>query len=85
VKKNKLASSKLLVAKGANINHQDTEGTPILHLAVNNQSLNMVKLLVENKANLKARDKYGLTAYVYALKKGDADIVKIIKDAGGKY
>jgi uncharacterized protein len=56
-----------------------------LHLAVNNQAIDMVKLLVESKANLKARDKYGLTAYVYALKKGNSEVVKVIKDAGGKY
>jgi uncharacterized protein len=52
---------------------------------VDNGQVAMVKLLVDNKANLKARDKYGLTAYVYALKKGKPEIVKIIKDAGGKY
>ena len=45
----------------------------------------MVKLLLDNKADVKARDKYGLTAYVYALKKGEPEIVKLIKDAGGKY
>jgi hypothetical protein len=28
---------------------------------------------------------FGLTAYVYALKKGNAEIVKLIKDAGGSY
>ena len=44
-----------------------------------------MKLLLASKANVKARDQYGLTAYVYALKKGNAEIVNLIKNAGGKY
>jgi hypothetical protein len=58
---------------------------PLLQLAVDTNAEDMVKLLLENKANVKARDKYGLTAYVYALKKGNPEIVKLIKEAGGKY
>ena len=67
------------------VNHEDSEGTPLLQLAVDTGSEDMVKLLLENKANVKARDQYGLTAYVYALKKGKPEIIKLIKDAGGKY
>ena len=77
--------AKTLIAKGADVDHEDSEGTPILHLAVDTNSVEMVKLLLENKVNVKARDKYGLTAYVYALKKQNSEIVNLIKDAGGKY
>jgi ankyrin repeat protein len=45
----------------------------------------MVKLLLENGAKVKTKDQYGLTALVYALKGQKADIVKLLRDAGGSY
>jgi ankyrin repeat protein len=45
----------------------------------------MVDLLIKSGANVKARDQYGLSALVYALKGKNPDIVKMIKDAGGSY
>jgi ankyrin repeat protein len=45
----------------------------------------MVKLLLDNKAKVKAKDQYGLTALVYALKGQHTDIIRLIKDAGGTY
>jgi ankyrin repeat protein len=45
----------------------------------------MVKLLLENNAKVKAKDQYGLTALVYALKGQHTKIIKLIKDAGGSY
>jgi len=45
----------------------------------------MVKLLLENNAKVKAKDQYGLTALVYALKGQHTEIIKLIKDAGGSY
>jgi ankyrin repeat protein len=77
--------AKILLTNKADVDHEDSEGTPLLQLAVDTGSKEMVKLLLEYKADVKARDKYGLTAYVYALKKGEPEIVKLIKDAGGKY
>ena len=74
----------LLIAKGADVDHQDSQGTPLLNLAVDSNSVDLVNLILANKPDLKAQDKYGLTAYVYALKKGNPEIVKLIKDAGLK-
>jgi len=45
----------------------------------------MVKLLLDHGANVKAKDRYGLTALVYAMKNQQHEIVKLIKDAGGSY
>ena len=45
----------------------------------------MVKLLLASGAKVKAKDQYGLTALVYALKGQHVEIVKLIKDAGGSY
>jgi uncharacterized protein len=40
---------------------------------------------LENKANVGAKDKYGLTALVYALKGQHTAIAQLIKQAGGSY
>jgi ankyrin repeat protein len=41
--------------------------------------------LLENNAKVKAKDQYGLTALVYALKVQNAEIIELIKNAGGSY
>ncbi|MEZ0210647.1 MAG: ankyrin repeat domain-containing protein, partial [Methylophilus sp.] len=67
------------------IDHEDSEGTPLLHLAVSNNSPDMAELLIKHGADVKTRDQYGLTAYVYALKSQNPAMVELIKAAGGKY
>ena len=67
------------------MNNLDSEGTPLLHIAVDNGNDEMVKLLLANNAKVKARDQYGLTALVYALKGQHTEIIKLIKEAGGGY
>lgn len=85
VKKSNIAAAKVLVGAGANVNHVDAQDTPILHFAVDTGNLEMVNFLLENKVSVKAKDKYGLTALVYALKGQHTEIAKAIKDAGGSY
>jgi ankyrin repeat protein len=85
VKKSQYEAAKALVLAGADVNSLDDEGTPLLHIAVNNGKTDMVQLLLDNNAKVKAKDKYGLTALVYALKGQHTEIVKLIKDAGGSY
>ena len=85
VKKSQLEAAKILIAAGADVNNLDSEGTPLLHIAVNNGNKDMVNLLLENKAKVKAKDQYGLTALVYALKGQHTEIVQLIKAAGGSY
>ena len=81
-----MARSNLFVPfKWLQVNHEDDEGTPLIHYAVANGSQKIVKLLIKNNVELKARDQYGLTALVYALKNKNKEIVEIIKSAGGRY
>ncbi len=58
---------------------------PLLQIAVNNDSVDLVKLLLESGSSVKTKDQYGLTALVYAYKRRNPEIVKLIKDAGGSY
>jgi ankyrin repeat protein len=45
----------------------------------------MIQLFINSKVDLKAKDRYGLTALVYALKAKNSEIVDLIKNAGGNY
>lgn len=85
IKKEQLEAAKALIDAGADYNHKDSEGTPLLHLAVNNDDDKMVDLLLSHQVNVKAKDQYGLTALVYALKDKHTEIANKIKAAGGHY
>ena len=74
-----------MLERKADVSHEDSEGTPLLHLAVSTNSPDMASLLLSHGANVKKRDQYGLTAYVYALKGQNPAMVELIKAAGGKY
>jgi ankyrin repeat protein len=63
----------------------DYQGSSLLHVAVSNKSASIVKLLIDNKADVKAKDQFGLTPLVYALKGRDTEIVHLLKEAGGSY
>ncbi len=54
-------SAKLLLAKGLDVNLTDAEGATPLHEACRNGRAAMVELLLQNKADPKARTKDGLT------------------------
>lgn len=57
----------------------------MLHIAVNNGNTDMVKLLLDHSVKVKAKDQYGLTALVYALKGQHTEIIRLIREAGGSY
>lgn len=80
-----MAAAEALIKAGADVNNLDAEGTPLLHIAVNNGQVDLVKLLLAHQVKLKARDQYGLTALVYALKGQHGEIVTLLKNAGGAY
>jgi ankyrin repeat protein len=52
---------------------------------VSNGQLETVKLLLAHQVKLKAKDQYGLTALVYALKGQHSEIATLLKAAGGSY
>ena len=85
MKKSKVAAAKALIEAGADVNSLDAEGTPILHVAVSNGQLETVKLLLAHQVKLKAKDQYGLTALVYALKGQHSEMATLLKAAGGSY
>ena len=76
--------SQLLEYK-ANINHKDDEGTPIIQYAVENESVEVVKFLIDKGVDINVTDQYGLSPLVYALKTKNKAIVDLIRSAGGEY
>lgn len=65
-----------LIAKGANLNYQNSKGETALIRAAANGRIDNVKLLIDNKANKSLKDKDGHTALDLAKNK---DIVKLLE------
>ena len=75
--------SELLCSVGIDVNATDSEGTPMLSLAVRNDSLTMVKWLIGKKANVNAiSEDRGYTPLMDAVWKNKIDIVKYLIDMG---
>jgi ankyrin repeat protein len=80
-------SIRLLVAKGAKVNQAPTKmnaGETALHVAIDRGFPDIVKLLLELKANPNAKAKFGGTPLQAAQKGDQDDVVAILKAAGAK-
>jgi ankyrin repeat protein len=85
-----LASVKLLVEHGADVNAFDPMGrTPLMYAAESDRAqLDVVKLLVENGANVNAKDKHeksgdaGMSVLDIAKQQGQTPIVEYLEKAG---
>ncbi len=61
------------------------DGKTALHIAVMNGKYDACKLLLEEGADPKARDKHGKTALYYAWKTPYPGFVRLLRNADGKY
>lgn len=76
-----------LVAKGAKVDKTGVKTNPgqtALHMAIGSGKVEMVKLLLELKANPNARKKDGETPLSLARKGDQEDVIKLLKAAGAK-
>ncbi len=55
----------------------------MLITAVNNGNIDIVKILIANKADIKWKDGFNTTALMYAAAKGNKEIVVVLLDNGG--
>ncbi|MDP2854741.1 MAG: ankyrin repeat domain-containing protein [Smithellaceae bacterium] len=72
---------KFLVEKGADVNIKDDEGETALMKAVKSfkeSNLSCIKYFIDHGADLNAVSKKGETALILAVKRGNADMVKIL-------
>ncbi len=75
---------KLLLDKGADVNAKDPEGNTPLIIAAASDVLNaeIVKLLLEKGAQVNVKGLTEATALAWAKKRGDTEIVKLLRQAG---
>ena len=76
-----LASAKLLVAAGANVNDEDAWGVSAVVLAAHSGFMDVVEFLLEKGANANS-DRAGFTALHEAVMRRDENLVKILLDHG---
>jgi ankyrin repeat protein len=70
-----------LIAKGADVNQQNSYGYSALHVAAASGDAKVVKLLLEAGANVNARNPTG-SALARAAQQGNAEIVRLLLQAG---
>jgi ankyrin repeat protein len=71
-----------LLAKKADPNAAEPDGTTPLHWAVRNNDTELVERLIRAGANVKAANRYGITAIALACESGSAPIVEQLLAAG---
>jgi ankyrin repeat protein len=75
-----------LLNNGANANYQEkvmgSFGMKMLILAVQNQDLKTVKLLIEHKADVNMRDMFKSTPLMYAAHSGNINVIKYLITQG---
>lgn len=80
VREESIPVARFLLRNGVNV-EANNEGLP-LHIAAQNGAYPMVKLLVENDANINALNAEGKTALMFAVQSGNIRLVKYLLDAG---
>lgn len=72
ISKNDIETVKKLIKMGVSVNKFSEGKSPLMYAARYNR-VEIIKLLVEKGADVKAKDKHGSTALVYAKRSGAAD------------
>lgn len=74
--------AKILVKKGAQVNHSYEGGfTPLMHAAYAG-NVELVSFLLQNGADPKAKNGEGKTPLTFALEKNDSQIIELLKETG---
>lgn len=80
---NDIETVKELIEGGVNVNARDIDNNPALIKAMSCNNLEMIELLVQNKANIEIVDDYGMTLLHIACKYGaNLKIIKYLVEAG---
>jgi len=76
---------KALLASGADVNAADKrQGNTALMWAVAQKHADIVRVLIEHKADVHARTQEGFTPFLFAARQGDADSAQMLLNAGAE-
>ncbi|MBR4107832.1 MAG: ankyrin repeat domain-containing protein [Akkermansia sp.] len=73
----------ILIDNGANVNLKGCQSSP-LHTAVENGHLECARLLIANGANVNAKDYWNLLPLVYAIRRQNESMVKLLVENGSR-
>lgn len=73
---------KLLVQKGADINHKTDQGISTLSISVQQGHLEVIRYLIEQGADIHAKNEDGYTAFHWSVEGGHIDVVKYFVEQG---
>ena len=76
--------ARFLLERGANVNAKSQDGATGLHIAAQKDNLELVKLLLANKADINAVDSKHRTPMDRALEWHHPDIAAYLKKNGGR-
>ncbi|CAF3606260.1 unnamed protein product [Rotaria sordida] len=82
--KNGLKKVKQFISEGDDINLQDNHGWTPLHEAANHGHIDIVRYLLDCKANINIKANNGITALIDACNSGCLDIIEILLSYGAK-
>nr|XP_042907959.1 uncharacterized protein LOC107440000 [Parasteatoda tepidariorum] len=85
VKSNNVTKVKSLIDKGACINAKDSGNATLLHYAAWKGLVDIIQILLQNKANPNIVGKNNSTPLHYASKSGNIKVVKILLENGATY
>ena len=79
ISKNDIETVKKLIKMGVSVNKFSGGKSPLMYAARYNR-VEIIKLLVEKGADIKAVDKHGSSAFVYAKRAGANDAQELLKE-----
>ncbi|UJR28918.1 hypothetical protein I4U23_010136 [Adineta vaga] len=82
--KNGLRKVKQFISEGDDINLQDNHGWTPLHEAANHGHVDIVRYLLDCKANINVRANNGITTLIDACNSGRLDIIEVLLSYGAK-
>lgn len=82
IKLNDLVEAEALFAKGMDPDTTDPNANSLLMLAVREDHLDMARRLLDRKAKVGAKNRYGETALMLAAAKGNPEMVKLLVQRG---
>ncbi len=81
IKAGQIDNARTMINKGQYINDSTNGATPLISSAFYGYT-NLVRLLIDNGADLEAKNNHGVTALMWASTKGHLDIAKILVESG---